>query len=259
MEARFYHVMILLPQQEIYELAGQTLTTHERVIKNHVNIQFAIAPQGFVSLRAGFGHHMQELITKEAEVANADWTFFAITNHFDPSMISMSEYIARHLDKVPPTILQNAKQGRLPTHWQKYSTHKFLWHIVSDVNLIAYYLGYVNGEIASYTQQSPKDSSFPSPAPAWLSLFYKQNGIRYEAIIHLSHHKAGTTEQPTDDVDIFEGFVKFFGNAHGVAALVIQLNQTPTHIFLTNGHHNEPIDACIHIKTLDTDDYPWFV
>lgn len=257
-EHKFYHTVMLLPQDTLVQLAQQTLTTDEQVVKNLINIQFAIAPNGFVSLRAGFASHIQELDTHTAEVANASWEFFALTNHFDPNLMSMEQYIAKQLDKVPPTFLEEAKQGNLPKRWENYSTHKFPWHVASDVTLVAYQIGFVNGEITTTHQPThPTSSQTPTPVPAWLSLFFKQQGRRQQALVYLSKHTHGKTEQPEDDLAVFEAFVKFFGSSHQIAALVVNL-QKDNEVFLTNGYHTQPLMARTQIRTLETNEHPWF-
>lgn len=257
-ESCFYHTAVYLPTDKLQQLAQQTLTTHEQVVKGFINIQFAIAPNGFVSLRAGFANHIQELATYEAEVANASWEFFALTNHFDPSRMTMSEYVATYLAKVPPTILAQIEQGKLPDRWHRYSTQRFAWHLACDVSPVVYHVGYVNGEIATYDTQTPKDSAIPSPAPAWLSLFFKKQGKRHHAMINLSKHRQGRTEQPDDDVAIFEVFRGFFSSNRPTALVVNLITDMTDNVFLTNGHKEQILDAQITTKALSDDEYTWF-
>lgn len=259
-EARFYHVVLILPQEILQQLAAQTLATYEQVIKNQINIQFAIAPNGFVALRAGFGSHVQEVVTREAKVANASWSFFARTNHFDPSAMTMSAYISSHLEqyKVPASVLDNVKTSGMPTRWQIYSQQKFSWHIASDVSLDAYRIGYVNGEMVSRKYAQPSDQSPSVPAPAWLLLFFKRNNLRHQAMIALSEHQWGKTEQPDDDVLVFEHFVRFFADSQRPAAVVIHLSEAEPKVFLTNGQRSQTLNAKIELKALQSHEHPWF-
>lgn len=261
-ESCFYHTVMFLPQDTLVQLAQQTLTTDEQVVKNLINIQFAIAPNGFVSLRAGFANHIQELGTHEAEVANASWEFFALTNHFDPNLMSMEQYIAKRLEKAPKALQEQAKNGNLPTRWQEYSERKFPWHLASDVELFAYQVTYVNGESSwqrmSTDKQSADTPTKLQPVPAWIGLFFKKNNQRHHAVVNLSHHQFGRTEQPDDDVAVFEVFKRFF-SSNRPTALVIHLTKDMTgNVFLTNGHKEQMLDAQITTKILADDEYPWF-
>lgn len=261
-ESCFYHAVLLLPVQQLQALAQQTFNTNEQVIKNLINIQFAIAPNGFVSLRAGFASNIQELSTHQAEVANASWDFFALANHFSPDLISMEQYIAKYLDKTLSTLQAQIKNGNLPTRWQEYSERKFLWHVVCDIELFAYKVAYVNGELSLHLTSTDKQaSSTPTklrPAPAWIGLFFKKNNQRYHTRINLSHHQFGRTEQPDDDVAVFETFKSFFSSNRPTALVINLTKDMADNVFLTNGYQEKALNAQITTKTLADDEYTWF-
>ncbi|AWY21182.1 DUF2931 family protein [Moraxella bovis] len=261
-ESCFYHAVLPLPIQSLQALAEQTLDTNKQVIKNLITIQFAIAPHGFVSLRAGFGNHIQELSTHKAEMANASWEFFALTNHFSPDLMTMEQYIAKQLVKAPKAVQEQIKNGNLPTRWQEYSERKFAWHIACDVALFAHQVIYVNGESSLHLTSADKQSTNASPklqpAPAWIELFFRKNNQRHYALVNLSHHQFGKTEQPEDDVAVFEVFKGFFSSNRPTALVINLTKDMADTVFLTNGHKEQALDAHIITKTLADDEYPWF-
>lgn len=135
-------------------------------------------------------------------------------------------------------------------------------HIACDVALFSHQVAYVNGELfwqlMSENEKSAETPTKLQPAPAWIELFFRKNNQRHYALVNLSHHQFGRTEQPEDDVAVFEVFKGFFSSNRPTALVINLTKDMADTVFLTNGHKEQALDAHIITKTLADDEYPWF-
>ena len=86
-------------------------------------------------------------------------------------------------------------------------------------------------------------------APAWYKWYFKEDGKRYLASIQFSQNEPGTSEQPEDDVEIFELFKKYFSNTQLPTALVIEKEGNQFISYLTNG--SKKVDVPIVKSEMD--------
>lgn len=263
-ERKYYHAKIIFPREKMLELFAQKLDYElevERYKYKHGIIAFALAPGGGVSVRVG-GYATKEVAQFQTQEVEVSWEFFARTNHFDPATLSEAKYIQGFLDELPPRVHQQIKENKFPVdRWKNYGAQKFPWYMATKMDVTGYRQVCVNADSFFITKPyfDQIDRTVLLAAPAWFRWYFREDGKRYDGIVQFSKNDTGTSEQPEDDVEIFEFFKKYFQNSKLPAALVIEKEGDQFVSYLTNGSKKVEVPVVrSQILELKPNDNTWF-
>lgn len=237
-ERKYYQAIIKLPQAQILEEFAKNFDFEwdkKRNQARHIMLQFAFAPNGFISLRVG-GTKTIEMANYHAQQIEMSWEFFARTHHFSPEILSEQEYFDDYYHALPEYIQKQVDNDNLPLkRWQDYST-KFHWQLGVDFEIFGCRICCVNGTNEFFDKKSI-DALKVIPqqyAPAWIKIYHKESGKRLQTFIRFTKQKQGMAENPTDDVDIFE-FFKTYLNDQKKYTIILKKIQNNYQAVLMNG------------------------
>lgn len=228
LEGKYYHVRARLPKVEIEKQFKRKLTMDFKDTPNteqFKQIQLALAPGGFVSVRLGWAE-VVEVAQFQAEEVDIPWEYFAQANHFNPEGLSAEEYLSGFVEDQPEEIQAQAANGTFPIgRWKAFNTQKFPWYLSTPLDVYGYTEFLINGN-TTFTPQSEVDlTTYKSKkaVPAWYRLYFKHEGKRYQAAIVFSKSDPDALEMPDGDVEQFEIFKTFFAENKEPAALMINI------------------------------------
>ena len=228
LEGKYYHVRARLPKAEIERNFQRKLTMDFEDTPNterFKQIQLALAPGGFVSVRLGWAE-VEEMAQFQAEEVDIPWEYFAQANHFNPEGLSAEEYLSGFVEDQPEEIQAQAANGTFPIgRWKAFNTQKFPWYLSTPLDVYGYTEFLINGN-TTFTPQSEVDLTTyvgEKAVPAWYRLYFKHEGKRYQAIIRFSQSSPSAKEMPDGDVETFEIFKTFFAENKEPAALMINI------------------------------------
>lgn len=263
-EKKYYHATIIFPRELMLPLLDKKID-YEHEVQRYKDfyrvIAFGLAPGGLVSVRLG-GVATKEIAQFQGQQIDVPWDFFALTNHFDPSTLSEQEYIQGFLNELPPRIHEQIQDNNLPfKRWKDYGTQKFPWYMATKMDVTGYRQVCVNADSFFITKPyfDKIDRTILQAAPAWYKWYFKEDGKRYLGLIQFSKNKPGISEQPEDDIEIFELFKSYFSTTTLPTALVIEKVGTNFIAYLTNG--TKKVDIPIqnsNYNELKPDEDAWF-
>lgn len=264
-ERKFYHVDYQLPKKKIAEAFQECFDNEfskERNINQYKNINFAFAPGGFVSIRLA-GSTVKEIDHLQATEAEMPWTFFALTNHFNPEVLTEEKYNAGFIQQMPEPFRTEAINGIFPLdRWKKYSEKKFKWHVATTMDLVGFRQFSVNGEMFFTTKSDyeKNEKGVMNPVPTWFKWFYKEHGKKYQATICFSKTSPDAKENPLSNIEVFETFEKFFASSSNQAALVIDKFEGEFLAYLTNGSKKVDLNVYHSMnRELEPNEFGWFI
>ena len=265
LEGKYYHMRARIPKAEIQKQFKRSLsmdTMDKSDTERFEQIQLALAPGGFVSMRLGWAE-VKEVAQFQAEEVDISWEYFAKANHFSPDRLSEEKYLAGFVNELPERIQEQKANNDIPIgRWKAFNTQKFPWYLATKLDTYGYTEFLINGEF-SFIQKSEVDfspTSTKKAVPAWYRLYFKHDGQRYKAIIRFSQSNPSAKEQPEGDVETFNIFEKFFAENKEPAALIINIVDGDLVAYLTvDGitKQDVPLHGSYHHKLKDNQ-YPWF-
>lgn len=265
LEGKYYHVRARLPKAEIEKQFQRKLTMDFEDTPNterFKQIQLALAPGGFVSVRLGWAE-VVEVAQFQAEEVDIPWEYFAQANHFNPEGLSEEEYLSGFVEDQPEEIQSQKAKGSFPIdRWKTFNTQKFPWYLSTPLDVYGYTEFLINGE-DSFVKRSEVDlTTYKSEkaVPAWYRLYFKHEGKRYQAIIRLSQSSPSGREMPDGDIEQFEIFKTFFAENKKPAALMVNIVDGELVAYLTiDGikKQNIPLHGSFY-RLLKDNEYQWF-
>lgn len=264
LEGKYYHVRARLPKAEIEKEFKRSLSMDTMDKPNtdmFEQIQLALAPGGFVSMRLGWAE-VKEVAQFQAEEVDIPWEYFAQANHFNPEGLSEKEYLAGFVKELPERIQEQKTNDTIPIgRWKTFNTQKFPWYLSTGLDTYGYTEFLINGEF-SYIKKSEVNLSLSSDkkaVPAWYRFYFKHDGERYKAILRFSESDPSTKEMPDGDVETFEVFDQYFAENKEPAALVINIVEGTLVAYLTDGTTKQevPLHGSFY-RLLKDDEYKWF-
>ncbi len=267
-EKKYYQANIELPREIMLAEFGKKFDfeySTDKSKRTFTDIQLALAPTGFISLRLG-GTRTLEIATYQAKEIDISWDMFAMANHFKADSYPEDEFMQDQYNKLPAHIKTLVNKNNLPTHrWQDYS-NTFNWGLTTNLELAGCRICCVNGNSRFYNKADIEQMGMiqQTHAPAWIGLFYKQDGKRYKADIRFTEQRMGASEQPTDDVAIYQVFKQFFASCvtpcQATTTLAVELDNNEFIAYLTNGTKKQKLAINqIKITPLNDDDFWWFI
>lgn len=264
LEGKYYHLRAKIPKKEISAAFTKKIsidTKDEPNTQSFTEIQFSLAPGGFVSMRLGWAQVI-EVAQFQAEEVDISWEYFARANHFNPEGLSEDKYISGLIKDLPKDIKEQKENNTIPIgRWKAFNTQKFPWYLSSQLHIYGYTEFLINGD-KKFFRKSEVDFSptFTKKAvPAWYRLYFKHEGKRYKAIIRFSQSNPDAKELPDGDVEIFNIFEKYFAENKGPVALTIDLVDEILVAYLTNGSERRklPFHGTSY-SLLEDRQYRWF-
>ena len=148
LEGKYYHVRARLPKAEIERNFQRKFTMDFEDTPNterFKQIQLALAPGGFVSVRLGWAE-VEEMAQFQAEEVDIPWEYFAQANHFNPEGLSEEEYLSGFVEDQPEEIQAQAANGTFPIgRWKAFNTQKFPWYLSTPLDVYGYTEFLING------------------------------------------------------------------------------------------------------------------
>lgn len=184
-EGKYYHIRARLSKAEIEKKFKRKLTMDFEDTpdtEQFKQIQLALAPGGFVSMRLGWAE-VVEVAQFQAEEIDIPWEYFAQANHFNPEGLSEEEYLSGFVEDQPEEIQAQTANGIFPIgRWKAFNTQKFPWYLSTPLDVYGYTEFLINGN-TTFTPQSEVDlTTYKSEKalPAWYRLYFKHeaNGIK---------------------------------------------------------------------------------
>ena len=265
LEGKYYHMRARIPKAEIEKEFKRTLsmdTMDKPDTERFEQIQLALAPGGFVSMRLGWAE-VKEVAQFQAEEVDISWEYFAEANHFNPDGLSEEKYLAGFVDELPERIQEQKANDSIPIgRWKAFNTQEFPWYLATKLDTYGYTEFLINGEF-SFVKKSEVDfspTSTKKAVPAWYRFYFKHDGKRYKAILRFSQSNPSAKEQPEGDVETFEIFEQFFAKNKEPAALIINIVDGELVAFLTvDGitKQDVPLQGSYY-HLLKDNEYPWF-
>lgn len=259
-EKKYYQATIMLPRERMLAEFAKRFDFEYHKTPNHFKfekIHFALAPGGFINLRLG-GTRTVEVANFQAEEIQVSWEFFARTHHFSPEAYPEAEFLHDYHKKLPPAIKTMVEENNLPlTRWRNYSD-KFAWYFAPTIELEGCRIGCVNGNNRFYNKQeiATKEVLNQEYAPAWIKLYYLQAGQRYRTNIRFTEQLLNKSEQPDDDLVVYNEFKDFFSSEQLPTALVLEQVDNGWLAYLTNGSKKQYITITQAVTRETEDSHP---
>lgn len=263
-EGKYYHVRAKIPREMILQEFKKKLsidTENELHSEKFQEIQLALSPGGFVSMRLGWAE-VKEVAQFQAEETDIPWEYYAQFYNFNPKTLTQEKYLAGFTDELPERIQEQRANGTIPfDRWKNFNTKKFPWHLSTPLDLHGYTEFLISGDM-KFTPRSELDlstSTDKKAAPAWYRLYFKKNGKRYRGNIVVTQNDPDQLEQPEGDVKIFNIFKSYFAEDNRPAALVVDIIDGELVAYLDNGITKQALPSYdSDYRVLEDDEYPWF-